>query len=73
LVGFNEGLSGLMVDLSHRFEMTVFFFESMLFSAKNTMTVILSGAKESPANPIRITGPYIYNSITYAGPTPFTA
>jgi len=25
LVGFTEGLSGLMVDLSHRFEMTAFF------------------------------------------------
>ena len=43
---FTEGLSGLIVDLSHRFEMTVFLFESMLFSVKNTMTVILNLLKE---------------------------
>ena len=56
LVRFTEGLSGLMVDLSHRFEMTVFLFGSTLFSIKNTMTVILSEAEGSPANPITVTG-----------------
>ena len=59
LVVFTKGLSELIVDLSQRLEMTVFLFESMLFSVKNTMTVILSGPEGSPANPIRITGPYI--------------
>ena len=71
MIVFTKGLSELTVDLSHRFEMTVFLFESMLFSVKNTMTVILSGPEGSPANPIKITGPYIYISITYAGPIPF--
>ena len=70
---FTKGLSELIVDLSQRLEMTVFLFESMLFSVKNTMTVILSGAEGSPANTTRITGPYIYISIIYEGPTPFTA
>ncbi|EAS45960.1 hypothetical protein GB2207_03222 [marine gamma proteobacterium HTCC2207] len=50
-------MSGLEIDLSHAFEMTVFFFEPIFYSTKNKMTVILSEAEGSPANPITVTAP----------------
>jgi hypothetical protein len=48
-------VSGLEIDLSHAFGMTVFFFEPILYNVKSKMTVILSEAEGSPANPITAT------------------